>query len=275
MQNPGKSVMTESERPKISAFVISRNEALKIADCIESLRWADEIVVVDDFSTDGTPEICRAYELKFVQHRFTGFTDQKSYAMSLASNDWVLELDADERVSDEMRESILALGTEDFCRYSCFEFSRKTRFWGKWIRHASLYPDYKARLYKKLDGEWSAGNIHERFITRGRTKKIAADIIHCQDLDLHAYILRTVCYANLSALEMHGRGKRARILHFTFRPLYTFLYRYIFRLGFLDGVHGFVISAVGALGTFVKYLKLYELQKSRLPAVKHESLNCE
>lgn len=275
MQNPGKSVMTESERPKISAFVISRNEALKIADCIESLRWADEIVVVDDFSTDGTPEICRAYELKFVQHRFTGFKDQKSYAMSLASNDWVLELDADERVSDGMRESILALGTEDFCRYSCFEFSRKTRFWGKWIRHTSLYPDYKARLYKKLDGEWSAGNIHERFITRGRTKKIAADIIHCQDLDLHAYILRTVRYANLSALEMHGRGKRARILHFTFRPLYTFLYRYLFRLGFMDGVHGFVISTMGALGTFVKYLKLYELQKSRLPAVKHESLNCE
>jgi glycosyltransferase involved in cell wall biosynthesis len=275
MRNPGKSVMKDSERPKISVFVISRNEALKIADCIESLRWADEIVVVDDFSTDDTPQICRGYDVKFVQNRFTGFKDQKCYAMSLASHDWVLELDADERVSDEMRESILALRKDDFSLFSCFEFRRKTRFWGKWIRHASLYPDYKARLYNRLDGAWSAGNIHERFITGGRTKKIAADIIHCQDLDLHAYILRTVRYANLSALEMHGRGKRVRIIHFTIRPLYTFLYRYLFRLGFLDGVHGFVISAMGALGTLVKYLKLYELQKSRLTSVKPESLNCE
>jgi glycosyltransferase involved in cell wall biosynthesis len=254
--------MTKSERPKISAFVISRNEALKISGCIEYLKWADEIVVVDDFSTDGTPEICRAHGVKFVQHVFTGFKDQKSYAMSLTSNNWVLELDADERVSDEMRECILALPKEDFSLYSCFEFRRKTRFWGKWIRHASFYPDYKARLYKKNDGEWSEGNIHERFITGGLTKKIPADIFHCQDLDLHTYILRTIRYANLSALEMHERGKEARILHFTIRPLYTFVYRFFFRLGFLDGVHGFVISAVGAIGTFIKYLRLYELQKT-------------
>jgi glycosyltransferase involved in cell wall biosynthesis len=275
MQIPGKSVMTESEHPKISAFVISRNEALKIADCLKSLKWVDEIVVVDDFSTDGTPEICRSYDVKFVQHGFTGFKDQKSHAMSLASYDWVLELDADERVSDGMRESILALRKEDFSRFSCFEFRRKTRFWGKWIGHSSLYPDYKSRLYKKLDGEWSAGNIHERFITGGLTKKIAADIVHCQDLDLHDYLLRTVRYANLSALEMHGRGKRARILHFTIRPLYTFFYRYLFRLGFLDGVHGFVISAMGALGTFVKYMKLYELQKTELLTAKTASAEWE
>jgi glycosyltransferase involved in cell wall biosynthesis len=254
--------MTENERPKISAFVISRNEALKIAGCIDSLKWVDEILVVDDFSTDDTQEICRAYEVKFVQHGFTGFKDQKSYAMSLASNDWVLELDADERVSEEMRDCILALNKEDFSRCSCFEFRRKTRFWGKWITHASLYPDYKPRLYQRQTGDWSEGNIHERFITRGETKKLACDIRHEQDLDLYAYFLRTARYADLSAADYFSHGRRAGWHHVTIRPLYTFLYRYLIRLGFVDGVHGFVISVMGAIGTFIKYMKLYELQNS-------------
>jgi len=253
--------MVNSERPNISAFVITKNEASKIADCIESILWVDDIVIVDDFSTDETPDICRSYNVKFVQHKFTGFKDQKSYAMSLTLHDWVLELDADERVSEVMRRSIISLNDEDMKKYSCFEFSRLTRFWGKWIRHASLYPDFKARFYNKLDGAWSEGNIHERFIPRGLTKKIYADIIHCQDLDIHTYFTRTARYSDMSAQELYARGKKVRLLHFTLRPVYTFIYRYFFRLGFLDGVHGFVVAIVGAFGTFVKYLKLYELQK--------------
>ncbi len=252
--------MTEMERPKISAFVITWNEAGKIAACIDSLAWADEIVVVDDLSTDGTLDVCAAHGVKCVQHKFTGFKDQKSYAMSQVANDWVLELDADERVSPEMREEILGLKAEDFSRYSCFEFRRLTRFWGKWIRHASLYPDYKARLYLRTNGAWSDGNIHERFITGGETKKLPCDIIHEQDLDIHGYFLRTARYADLSAADYFSRGKRAKWHHVTVRPLYTFFYRYFVRLGFLDGVHGFVISVMGSIGTFMKYMKLYELQ---------------
>ncbi len=252
--------MADMNKPKISAFVITRNEAQKIAGCIESLDWADEIVVVDDFSTDATPEICNAHNVKFVQHKFTGFKDQKSFAMCQAANDWVLEMDADERVSPEMREHILALSTGDLSRYSCFAFRRKTRFWGKWIRHGSLYPDYKDRLYQRQSGSWSDGNIHERFIARGETKKLACDIIHEQDLDIYAYFLRTARYANLSAADYFSRGRRARWHHVTIRPLYTFFYRYFIRLGFLDGVHGFVISVMGGIGTFIKYMKLYELQ---------------
>ncbi len=254
------STMVDMNKPKISAFVITRNEAQKIAGCITSLDWADEIVVVDDFSTDATPEICSAHNVKFVQHKFTGFKDQKSFAMSQAANDWVLELDADERVSPEMRERILGLSSDDLSRYSCFEFRRLTRFWGKWIRYASLYPDYKARLYLRTNGAWSEGNIHERFITRGETKKLACDIIHEQDLDIYAYFLRTARYSNLSADDYFGRGKRSCWHHVTIRPLYTFFYRYLIRLGFLDGVHGFVISVMGGIGTFMKYMKLYELQ---------------
>lgn len=247
--------------PLISAFVITKNEAAKIGACLASLSFVDEIVVVDDFSTDQTPDICRSHGVTLHQHRFTGFKDQKSYAMSLVRNDWVLELDADERVSDRMREAILALTGEEMSRYGCFEFKRLTRFWGKWIKHASLYPDYKPRLYCKLGGRWSDGNVHERFIAKGATGRLAGDILHEQDLDLYTYFQRTARYSDLSAADYFARGRRASWHHVTVRPVATFLTRYLIRLGCLEGVHGFVISAIGAMGTFMKYMKLYEIQK--------------
>ena len=248
-------------RPKISAFVITKNNEDVIGDCLASLAWADEIVVVDDLSTDATQEICLRHGARVFQHAFKGFRDQKRHAMSLAENDWVLELDSDERVSEEMRREILALGEDEFTRCAGFEFPRLSRFWGKWIRHASFYPDRKLRLYDRRRGSWSEGNIHERFIPEGAVLRLPGDILHVQDLDLHAYIHRTARYARLSAEEYRSRGRKARWHHFTVRPVYTFLYRYFVRLGFLDGVEGFVISAVGAFGTFLKYMTLYELDR--------------
>jgi glycosyltransferase involved in cell wall biosynthesis len=248
-------------RPGISAFVIAKDEAAKIGACLDSLQWVDEIVVVDDFSSDATPDICRNKGVSFHQHAFTGFRDQKSFAMTLTSHDWVLEIDADERVSPEMRQCIENLNAADFETISCYEFRRITSFWGKWIRHASFYPDYKGRLYHKRRGMWSEANIHERFIPSGKTRRIAADIIHDQNLDICSYFRRTVRYGEMSAADLFARGRRACWLHLTFRPLYTFFYRFVVRLGFLDGMPGFVISAMGAVGTFAKYSKLYELQR--------------
>ena len=248
------------EEISISAFVITKNEAAKIGACLASLSFVDEIVVVDDFSTDATPEICRSHGVSLHQHRFTGFKDQKSYAMSLVRNDWVLELDADERVSDEMREAILALTKEKASRFGCFEFKRKTRFWGKWIRRASFYPDYKPRLYRRVGGRWSDGNVHERFIAAGAVGRLAGDIMHEQDLDLYTYFQRTARYSDLSAVDYFARGRKARWHQVTIRPIATFFTRYIIRLGILEGRHGFVISAMGAMGTFMKYMKLYELE---------------
>ncbi|MBP2676930.1 MAG: UDP-glucose--lipopolysaccharide core heptose 4-beta-glucosyltransferase [Deltaproteobacteria bacterium] len=225
-------------RPKISAFVITKNNGDVIGDCLASLAWADEIVVVDDLSTDATQEICLRHGARVL-----------------------LELDSDERVSEEMRREILALREDEFTRCAGFEFPRLSRFWGKWIRHASFYPDRKLRLYDRRRGSWSEGNIHERFIPEGAVLRLPGDILHVQDLDLHAYIHRTARYARLSAEEHRSRGRKARWHHFTVRPVYTFLYRYFVRLGFLDGVEGFVISAVGAFGTFLKYMTLYELDR--------------
>ena len=253
----------------ISAFIITYNEEAKIEACLESLQWVDEIVVVDDFSTDGTAETCKTFpKVKLIQNRFTGFRDQKSFAMSLTSNDWVLELDADERVSEDMREAIISLSDAELNRFDAFSFCRLTNFWGKWIKHGSFYPDYKIRLYNKKKGAWSDSNIHERFIPNGMTKPIAADIIHDQNHDLKTFINRTIRYSELSALDYQSRGREVKWHQYSLRPIYTFFYRYIIRRGFLDGVHGLVISVMGAIGTFYKYMKLYELQK-RLGKANH------
>jgi glycosyltransferase involved in cell wall biosynthesis len=241
--------------------VITKNESAKLLDCLKSLDWTDEIVVVDDFSTDATPEICKVFGVSFHQHPFSSFRDQKSHAMSLATNSWVLELDADERVSDEMKRAIQTLTPNEYEKYDCFEFKRKTRFWGKWIRHSSFYPDYKGRLYCRTRGKWNNANVHESFIPNGATKKLAGDILHEQDLDLHTYLLRVARYADMSAADYHTNGKRAKWYYVSIRPCVTFIKRYIIRLGFLDGIQGFVISVMGAIGTFIKYMRLYEIQK--------------
>jgi glycosyltransferase involved in cell wall biosynthesis len=254
----------DDDRLKISAFLITKNEAAKIDACLDSLDWIDEIIVVDDLSVDGTDEICRRRGVRFEQRPFTGFKDQKSYAMSLTTNDWVLEIDADERVSPEMQESILSLTPVDLAVNDCFEFKRLTNFWGKWIRHSSFYPDYKGRLYNKHHGAWSKGNVHERFIPQGTTRRLAGDIIHDQNLDLLAYLQRTTRYANLSALDLHAQGKRVKWHHVSIRPIYTFIYRYVIRRGYLDGMHGLVISVMGGIGTFLKYMRLYEIQRKLL-----------
>lgn len=252
---------------KVSAFIITKNNEQKIGPCLESLRWADEVIVVDDFSADATPDICRRFgNVRFCQNKFEGFQEQKVYAMSLTRNDWVLKVDADEQISEEMKDSILALSAEEFAKYSCFEFKRLTCFWGKWIRHASFYPDYNPRLFNKHNGAWGGINPHDKFMTSGLTKKLAGDILHFQNWDLFTYASRTILYSNISAIEYYKRGRRAKWHNYTIRPLYTIFYRYFIRLGFLEGLQGLVIAIMGGLGTFVKYTKLLELEKQSASA---------
>lgn len=251
-----------SMAPQISAFIITKNESAKIAGCLASLDWLDDRVVVDDFSSDGTAEVASQRGARLISNKFSGFRDQKRFAMEQAQHDWVLEIDADERVSPEMRAAIQRLSDEDFNGCDGFAFRRLTRFWGKWIRHGSFYPDYKIRLYHRRRGAWSDGIVHERFIPRGRVRRIPVDIIHEQDLDLKTYMARTARYAELSAIDYHRSGKKWSWVDFL-RPLHTFVYRFFIRCGFLDGIHGFLIAVIGASGTFLKYAHLLELTRGK------------
>lgn len=244
----------------LSACVITKNESHTISACLASLDFADEIVVVDDFSEDGTAEVAAGCGARVIGNRFTGFRDQKRFAMEQAAHDWVLELDADERVSPEMLDALLALTTDDFQQNAGFAFRRLTRFWGKWIRHSSMYPDYKVRLYNRGRGAWSSGNVHERFIPDGPVRRLPVDILHEQDLDIKRFMGRTARYAELSAMDYVAAGRSWRWFDFV-RPFHTFFYRLVIRLGFLDGVQGVMIAFVGAAGTFLKYAHLLELTR--------------
>lgn len=253
---------TNTNRIPISAFIITKNERHNIDDCISSLNFVDEIVVVDDFSTDGTAERCKELGCTVISNQFINFSIQKNFAMKATKYDWVLELDADERISPDLACAIKAISAAEFMQYSGFAFKRLTRFWGKWIRHSSLYPDYKLRLYHKQQGAWTTSRVHEHFKVSGATKRIPHDILHCQDLDLKNYALRTMRYAELSAEDLFERGRQVTWVDFL-RPLHMFVLRYIIRLGFLDGAQGFAIAAMGCFGTFYKYFRLYELNKER------------
>lgn len=250
------------QKVPLSAFVITKNERSNIDDCISSLNFVDDIVVVDDFSNDGTPERCKKLGCRVISNRFTSFSDQKKFAMQATRNNWVLEIDADERISPTLQQAISALGTADFEKFDGFAFRRLTRFWGEWIRHSSLYPDYKVRLYHKDRGEWNTARVHEHFKPHGHVCRIPHDILHCQDLALKTYAQRTMRYAELSAEDLYECGRRSRWYDFL-RPFHMFFLRYVIRLGFLDGVQGVTIAAMGGFGTFYKYFRLYELGRER------------
>lgn len=239
---------------KISGFVITKNEEASIRNCLMSLSFLDDVVVVDDFSSDGTEKICKSFHnVRFFKNRFESFTAQKSFAMSLTKHEWVLEIDADEVVSEEMKQSILNLSESDFQRYNCFMFKRKNFFGKRWIRHGGFFPDYKGRLYNKSKGYWSKGRVHERFIADPPWKKLEGEILHYQSGNLKNYLLKQIRYAKLGAMDLHERNVKAKWYHYTLRPLYTFIYRYIVRLGFLDGFYGFTLACIGALSTWAKY----------------------
>ncbi|MEJ5300845.1 MAG: glycosyltransferase family 2 protein [Thermodesulforhabdaceae bacterium] len=254
----------------ISAFVITKNEEKSIEGCLLSLSFLDDVVVVDDFSSDGTEEICRSFSnVRFYKNKFENFTSQKAFAMSLTRHDWVLEIDADERVSDEMKKAILQLSDADLSFYNCFMFRRKTFFCGRWIRHGGFYPDYKGRLYNKNKGRWSALRVHERFIVDPPWRKLPVDILHYQCGDLKAYLLKQIRYSEMSAMDLYERGVRVRWYHYTLRPLYTFLYRYFFRLGLLDGFHGFALATIGSIATWAKYTFLNSTKCNQISIRPH------
>ena len=258
--------MQSALKPKISAVVRTLNEEKNLRECLESVAWADEIIVVDANSTDSTVAIAREFTDKVIIRPWAGHIATSQFTTDQATNLWVFHIDADERVSPALRDEILALDLEAVT-CDAFDMPRLHFFMQRWIHHSGWYPDRNIRLYRKDRCYWGGYAPHDKIQVPGTLVKLKGDLYHYIYRDMAHYMATKNSYSTLTAIDHNRTGRRATYVHFTLRPLYTFLHRYIARLGFLDGLPGFVIAVMEAHCVFMKYLKLYELQNklSRFP----------
>ena len=248
---------------KLSALVITYNEENNIERCLNSLDGiADEILVIDSFSSDRTVEICKNRGVNFGQHRFEGHIEQKNYALSRANNNYVLSLDADETVSEDLKQSILS--AKQNWEGDGYSVNRLTNYCGKWIRHCGWYPDRKIRLWDRRKGRWGGVNPHDHVIIDKscRVGRLRGDLLHYSYPTIKHHVAQIDKFSDIAARAAYQRGRRANVLlDICLNPMLTFFKKYFLKLGFLDGYEGFVISISTAYGKFLKYIKLRELEK--------------
>lgn len=249
----------ENKKIRISVTVRTFNEEKNLRECLESVSWADEIVVVDSKSSDNTVAIAREYTDKVVIQEWLGHIGQSQFATDQAKNLWVLHMDADERVSPNLRDEILSLDLNNsMC--DAYEMPRRHFFMQQWINHSAWYPDYKIRLFRRDRCKWGGYAPHDEVKVKGRKQKLQHDILHYIYSDIAHFAATKNRYSSLTAEDHFKNNRRARIIDFTLRPLYAFFYRYFVRLGIADGIAGFTISVMEAHTVFLKYIKLYEIQ---------------
>ncbi len=245
---------------KLSGVVICYNEEEKIDAALSSLHAvSDEIVVVDSFSSDGTEAICRRYTDRFLQRRWSGYRDQKQFATDQASFDWVLSLDADEVLSPELQAEVRRWKSGKDEGIDGYYLCRKTFFLGRWIEHTTWYPDWQMRLFLRSAGRWEGGRVHESFRVNGSTGRLPGDLHHYTYASLSEYLQQLERFTNLAAADYFDSGARAGPVKLLIYPPLVFLRNYVLHRGFQDGVPGLAVSALSAVSTFFKYLKLWEL----------------
>jgi glycosyltransferase involved in cell wall biosynthesis len=246
--------------PKVTATIITLNEAEHIGAAIDSVSWADEIIVVDSGSTDGTADIARARGAQVSARSWTGYVDQKNHAASLASHHWILSLDADERVTPALAGEIQALLQSEPSKRG-YRMPRVTFHLGRWIRTTDFYPDYQARLYDRRAARWRGDLVHESVQVDGGVGYLHRELQHYSFSDLADHVTRVNHYTTLAARQLHAAGRRATILGILVHPTAAFLRNYVLRRGFLDGSAGLLISVVNAYSVFLKFAKLWELER--------------
>jgi len=241
----------------LSVIIITKNEEANIRACLESVKWADEIVVVDSGSGDATVEICRELGAKVYVHDWQGFGVQKNRALSYATHEWIFSIDADERMTPELRSQLIKAieeGSEDG-----FYVPRLSQFCGRYISHSGWYPDYVLRLFKRTKGRFSDDMVHERVILEGTAGKLSSPLLHYSYLNKADVKRKTEQYARAGAMQMLKSGKTASILDAPIRAGWAFVRTYCLRLGFLDGIAGFDIALMNARTTYLKYNQLRAL----------------
>ncbi|MEE4196591.1 MAG: glycosyltransferase family 2 protein [Bacteroidales bacterium] len=246
---------------KISATIITYNEEKNIRRCLESLQGvADEIVVVDSFSKDKTREICQQYNVHFFERPFKNYSDQKNFAIEQTRYELVLSIDADEEISDTLKKSIINVKENNHS--DGYYFNRITNYCGRWIKHSGWYPNHQLRLWKKAKGKW-VGIIHESLsIPKTSCTHIQGDLFHYSYENFSQHLLKIDKFTDFQAREMFDKQKRTTCFHIVVKPFLRFFRHYFLKLGFLDGLEGFIISIHSAYGQFLKYIKLRHLYKN-------------
>jgi len=244
----------------LSAVLITRNAASLLEPCLDSLAFADEIVVVDSASSDGTRDIAARKGARVVQKEWLGFGLQKQFAVEQAKNDWVLCVDADERVSPELARSIQAALAAPAS--PVYRMPRRNRFLGRWLSHGEGYPDWSPRLFNRMNARWSDDLVHEKVLFAVTPGTLRGDLMHDSSDDLTAYLERQNRYTTLAARQAFEQGRGAGVLHLLASPVVRFIKFYVMRLGFLDGLPGLLHISIGCMNSYVKYMKLIELKQS-------------
>lgn len=244
----------------LSVTIICLNEADGIGDCLESVRWADEIVVCDSGSTDGTLDICRRYTDRIFVDAWQGFSAHKNLALERATKGWVFSLDADERVTPELAQEIRRV-TAEADSLDGYTVARRNHFLGQWIRHGGWYPDRTVRLFRRGQGRFLPRAVHEAVRVEGRVGALAAPMEHYTYRSLSAYLVRMDRYSTLAAEELWTAGRRARATDLGLRPAVTFLRMYLLQQGYRDGRAGLVLAGLYAAQTLAKYAKLWEMER--------------
>jgi glycosyltransferase involved in cell wall biosynthesis len=252
---------------KISATVITLNEEKKLEACLQSLMGvADEILVVDSFSTDKTREICNRYSVRFIQNTFEGYVAQKNYAVKQATYDYILSLDADERLSENLRDSIIEV-KKSWGNVDGYTVNRFNNYCGKWMHFSGWYPERKLRLWDRRLALWTGTDPHDHIkIPRNKTQKLRGHLLHYAYLTVDEHLQQVHRFAEIAARAKYKKGESVSfIINIIFSPLFRFLKSFIFQLGFLDGYYGFIFCTASASMTFFKYVRLYEYKRKGLP----------
>lgn len=247
-------------KQNLSIVYITKNAASIFKKSLSSIDFADEIIVVDSGSTDATLEIAQKYHSKITHQNWLGFGKQKQFAVNLATNDWVLCLDADEIISDELKKSIQAALLNPSAK--AYQFARSNYFMGKYLKHGEGYPDFSLRLFNRNDAKWSDDDVHEYVKTEVQIETLTGDLLHHSCDNIAAYLEKQNQYTDIQAQQLWLKNKKISKNKIILSPIFRFIKFYFLKKGFLDGMAGFVHISIGCFNSMIKYAKLYELRKN-------------
>lgn len=245
----------------VSVYVLTYNNRRTIERCLKSLWWADELIVVDSFSDDGSFELAKKMTDKVYQKKWTGFRQQYQYAANLTKNEWIMFVDADEEIPQELVDEIYEELDQNHGEWDGYICHRRTFYLGRWIGHGGWYPDYEIRLYRRHRGHW-VGDLHAKLSVDGKVKHLKHHYLHYTYGDISDQIQTIDRYSRTTAEDMMVSRNRFSVFKLLLRPPFRFLKEYLFKAGFRDGIPGLIIVVCNMFYVFIKYAKLWELEKA-------------